>query len=330
MKRWKLYAGSIFLLMSVFFLSGCGADPVVKVGDERIELSELMYYVYQAEEDGKVYEEMYRNFFSEDYWDAEYTEGVTFREAAKKDAYENGIMYTIFEQEAEAAGYSLTEEEEADCEKEATEEYAGLSESQREAIGLKREEFIQLQKKIMLGNKFYDALMAGVEFDEDKAVSRIFEEDYIQHDVEYLYAQSKETLEPYLERALAGENFDSMAEENQEELEAGSLGFMDGDYSLGQVFEEEALKLSDKEVCSHIVAEEDGYYIIRMIEKNSTEGYEAACEEAVLNARNEAFQAAYEEIKKTYEIKEYSSDWDSLVIGNLTTGEAENKKQEEE
>ena len=318
MKAWKKHLGTVFLLGIICFLTGCGANTVVKVGNEKLDLSELMYYVYQAEEEGKVYEEMYQSFFSESYWDAEYEEGKTFREVAKEDAYENGIMYTIFEQKASEAGYSLSEEEIAACEKEATEEYASLSEAQREAIGLDREAFISLKKKITLGNKYYDALMEGLEVNEDKATSRILEEEYIQYDVEYLYAEEKELLEPYLERAIAGEDFNTMAEEQPEQLEAGYIGFLEGDYSLGEVFEKEALKLSDGELCDHIVKEEDGYYIIAMVDDDSRESYEAACEEAILNARNEAFEEAYQKIKAEFTIKKYDSEWDSLVIGELT------------
>lgn len=320
MKVWKKYLGAFFLLAAMLLFSGCGETPVVKVGKEKLYLPELMYYVYQAEKEGQVYEEMYQEFFSESYWDTEYEEGKTFRKVAKEDAFENAVMYSIFTEKAEESGYSLSPEEEADCEKTATEEYAGLSEKQRDAIGLERKEFISLKKKVTLGNKYYDALMESLEVDEEKAVSGIFEEDYIQYDVEYLYAAEKKDLKPYLQRALDGEDFAGMAEEQPQLLEAGSIGFIEGDYSLGEAFEEEALKLSDGEVCEEIVAEEDGYYIIRMIDDNSREGYEAACEQAILNAENEAFKKAYEKIKKGFKIKKYDSEWDSLVIGELTTG----------
>lgn len=319
MKAWKKHLGAAALLAVIFLFTGCGTNPVVRVGKEKLYLPELMYYVYQAEKDGQVYEEMYQNFFSESYWDTEYKDGKTFREVAKEDAYENAVMYSIFARKAEEAGYSLSEEEVADCEKEAIEEYAGLGEKQREVIGLERKEFISLKKKITLGNKYYDALMESLEVNEEKAVSMILEEEYVQYDVEYLYASRREALEPYLERAFAGEDFAKMAEGQPDVLEAGSIGFMEGDYSLGESFEKEALQLSNGEVCKQIVAEADGYYIIRMIDDNSKESYEAACEEAVLNARNEAFKEAYEKMKKEFKIKKYDSEWDSLIIGELTS-----------
>ena len=123
MKAWKKHLGAAALLAVIFLFTGCGTNPVVRVGKEKLYLPELMYYVYQAEKDGQVYEEMYQNFFSESYWDTEYKDGKTFREVAKEDAYENAVMYSIFARKAEEAGYSLSEEEVADCEKEAIEEY---------------------------------------------------------------------------------------------------------------------------------------------------------------------------------------------------------------
>ncbi len=327
MKGWKNKLGTLWLLGAVLLFTGCSSnpDPVATVGEEKLYLPEFMYYVYQAEKEGQVYEEMYQNIFSESYWDTEYEEGKTFREVAKEDAYENGIMYTIFEKEAKKAGYTLSEEETADCEKEATEEYAGLSKEQRKAIGLDRDAFIALKKKVSLGNKYYDALMEGVEINEDKVTSLILPEDYVQYDVDYLYAERKELLEPYLAKALEGEDFEAIAEEKPEELEAGHIGFLEGDFLLGEAFEKEALKLSNGETSDQIVKEEDGYYIVRMVDDYSTDSYVEACEEAILNARNEAFQSAYEKIKEGYEIEKFNSGWDSLVIGELTV----NKDSEE-
>jgi foldase protein PrsA len=318
MKKWNRWLGTGLLLGTVFLFTGCGTKAVVKVDKEKITLPELMYYVHQAEEEGQIYEEMYQNFFQESYWDMEYEEEKTFRQVAKEDAYENAIMYTIFEKEAIKAGYSLTDEEKEECSKEASEEYAAFTEKQRTALGLSEKEYIALKQKVMLGNKYYDALEESLEVDEDKATSMILEEDYIQIDVEYLYAQNKEELAPYLERAVAGEDFDTLAEENPDILESGALGFIEGDYALGETFEKEALKLSVGEITDKLVEEEDGWYIIKLVDDDSKESYEAACEEAIYQATNEAFQAAYEEIKSGYKITEYASDWDTLEIGDLT------------
>lgn len=323
MKKWKKYLGTALLFGTMVVFTGCGKETVVKVGEEKLDMPELMYYVYQVEKDGQVYEEMYRNFFSESYWDSEYIEGKTFREAAKEDAYENSIMYAIFAERAKKAGYALSEEEEKDCEKEATEEYAGLSKEQREAIGLDKKEFIAMKKKTMLGNIYYDSLMDGLEINEEKAASAILEDDYIQYDTEYLYAPEEALLKPYFKRAQAGEDLASLAEEEPELLEAGFLSFREGDYSLGEAFEGAAVALKNNEVSDSIIKEEDGYYIIRMIDNASLEGYKDACEEAVRKAKNEAFKEAYEKIKEEYTIKKYDSAWDTLVIGELTTGKKE-------
>ena len=76
------------------------------------------------------------------------------------------------------------------------------------------------------------------------------------------------------------------------------------------------MKLSNGQVSEQIVEEEDGYYIVKMLNDNSTESYDdevAAMQERLVY---EEFQKIFEQMKAEYKIEINKSIWDKIVIGN--------------
>ena len=76
------------------------------------------------------------------------------------------------------------------------------------------------------------------------------------------------------------------------------------------------MKLSNGQVSEQIVEEEDGYYIVKMLNDNSTESYDdevAAMQERLVY---EEFQKIFEQMKAEYKIEINKSIWDEIVIGN--------------
>ena len=66
-----------------------------------------------------------------------------------------------------------------------------------------------------------------------------------------------------------------------EGLESSEVTFIKGDEIFGADFEKAALALSNGEIANSIVEEEDGYYIIKMVNKDSKVSYEDAMNRAV-------------------------------------------------
>ncbi len=344
MKRKKRFAivGLAGVIMgTVMLMTGCGSssmgETVAKVDNMKIGMNEMMYYIYQTEQEGNSYEEFYQSYFGSSYWDMAYDEERTFRDAAKEDTLNAAVMYTIFEEKAEEAGYSLDEEEKAEIAKEAQTFYDSLSENQKETMGLTLEQITAIQEKIVLSNKYYEEVMAGVSVDEDVAASRVDLDEYRQYDVSYIYSptigydensniieydeeekkEAYEMLSSLLPKAKETEDFNELISEEETILEVGEIGFLKGDELFGAVFEKEALKLENGQTADKIIEEEDGYYIIRMDNNNSTESYDEAVAEAIENARYEAFQEVYNQMKEDYTIEINDSVWDDMVIGTI-------------
>ena len=330
------------VLTGLVLLTGCGSsamgETVVKVNGTKIGMDEMMYYIYQTEQEGSYYEELYQSYFNSSYWDMAYDEERTFRDFEKEEIMNSAVMYTIFEEKAKEAGYSLTEEEKKEVASDAQIFYDGLSENQRMVMNLDVKKITAIQEKVLLANQYYDEVMAGITIHEELEASRIEAEEYRQYDVAYIYIPSVgydeefnvieyseeekkaayDTIAALLPKAMETDDFDTLIPEDDFTLESGTFGFMEGDELYGANVEKEALKLENGQVVDHIIEEEDGYYIVKMINNNSTESYDEAVEEVLNDARYAAFQEVYEQIKEPYTIEINDSIWDGIVIGEIT------------
>lgn len=346
-KRW------IFpiILVLVCLLSGCmkkagnKSPEVARVNDVSIYMDEMMYYIYEAELSGNENEEIYQGFFGESFWDSESPLGTTNREFAKQEVMEKAFLYEIFYERAKEAGYTLTEEKKEQIKKDANDFFNSLTEEQKETMYADSKRFTEIFEKIELVNQYQKDFEESLSVDEAKAVSSIYEEDYEEYNVEYLFVPttyyspdetsdellpySKEEKQKSLEKIESyniqlqnmdekPESFQDILSENDEISEISEITFLKGDELLGEAFESEALKLKSGEYSSHVVEEEDGYYLIHMLNDASKEGYETALETAIAQAKQEAFEQAYEEIKKQYKTTVMDDIWGPIELGNLT------------
>ncbi len=330
------------VMLGMTLLTGCSGTnmgkTVVKINNTKVGMDEMMYYIYQTEQTGNYYEEFYRSYFGSSYWDMAYDEERTFRVVEKEETMNSAVMYTIFEEKAEEAGYSLTNEEKEEIAADAQIFYDELSENQKTVMNLDVEKITAIQEKITLASKYYDEVMSDISINEELAASVVEWEEYRQYDIEYIYIPTVEYDEAYnmipydaeakkeaydiivaiLPEAMEADDFTELIPEDSLDLEAGVIGFLKGDELFGATLEKEALKLSNGQVADHIIEEEDGYYIIKMVNDSSTETYDEEVELAIENAKYQEFQKVYEQIKADYTIEINNSIWDDIVIGNIT------------
>ncbi|MSS64442.1 peptidylprolyl isomerase [Velocimicrobium porci] len=372
-KRRKLgvFALTIALIGSVTFMTGCDhngkqedskkkiesseepdkkedtkydlKETVVTIDGKAILMKEMMYYIYQSEQQGNYYDSLFASFedANESFWDTEFEEGKSNREALKEETMSGCILYEIFQNKAKAEGYVLTEDEKESAVSDAKELYASLTEKQKSIMGLSVKDITKIQKKVLLGNKYYEKIMKGIKIDEDAVRKTVDKEAYRQYDVDYIYIPTvnydeeynpvsmskKEKQEAYdkikalLPKAIKGREFDDLIGDDEEQLESGSISFIKDDNIYGEAFEEAALELKKGEVADKVIEGDDGYYIIKMVNDNSAESYESEVENAINNAKNEAFEKQFEKIKKDHEIEINSSVWDNLTLGKITYDE---------
>lgn len=331
------------LTMAFTFTTGCGkksdvTDTIaVTVGEHVINLNEMMYYIYAIEASGENYETYYQTYYGTSYWDLEYTEGVTMRDQTKTYIMDTVVLYEILYDKALEAGYTITDDEKSEAETNADAVMEQISEEQLAITGFNKEILLTIQEKLIIGQKYYEDLTTGFDIDRDKIASEFNIEDYRQYDTEYVFvatstydtsyqiielsdeekAVALETITGALEKAKAGESFSDIVAED-ETMMTNTISFIYGDTNADVAYEDAAIKLENDEIASSVIETSIGYYIIKMLDNNSTESYDSAVEEAVSLAEEEAFNAEYEVIKKDYTITINNEAWDPIVMGKTT------------
>lgn len=350
MKKFKKVMSLVLMAILVFsmtLVAGCSKKNaetnvtdnldklVVSVGDTKLNLEDVMYYIYAIESEGNYYDQMYQSYFGTGYWNMEYEEGVTMRDMAKDYVIDTAVMYQIFYEKALEAGYTLTEDEIATNKENVTSILEQLSDKQLEVTGFTEENLLAAQEKLALGSKYYDELVAGFDIDEDAIKAGISADDYRQYDTDYMFFATTTTDEEgnttdvsaddkkaalknakAVAKAVAeGKTFDDL-KESYSDATVDSLSFISSD-DADEAYKEAALKLENDQF-SDVVEAEDGYYVIKMTNNNSTESYDAAVETAINDATAEEFDKQYEEIKSNYKVETNDKVWDDIVMGEVT------------
>ncbi len=328
----------IFLLaVGMTFATGCSKKEnpaealAVTVGDNKIYLNEMMYYIYSMET-------LYTQYYGNSFWDMEYSEDQTMSEYVKQNIMDNAVMYDILYSKAVDADYTLTDEEKTQIESYSDQILSNISDEQLTITGFTKDSLSKVQEKISLAMKYHDELIEGYDIDDQAITDTINPDDYKQYDTEYLFvstvtydasyntvelteeekASAKASLTAALDKVKAGEEFSEITEAD-DTITTNTLNFVYGDTSAAETaYQEAAIKLENDAYTTDIVETDSGYYIIKMVDNTSTESYDAAVEEAISAAEEEAFNADYEVIKEDNPYTINTKVWDPIVIGKTT------------
>lgn len=312
----------IVSILCSILLTGCASKEtpgleslVLKVDDSEVTLDEMMYHVILEELQGQLFSTYMGN--GESYWDVVGENGVTMREEAKNMAMENAIKYEIFYNLALDRDYTLTEEEKEISKAKALDIRKNIPTDKLDEYGLTEEKLIEIQEKLALSTKYYEAYLIDLGVSEESIKDKINPADYQRYDIEYLYAQLKEydQLSALKDAASTAKSLTELSENT--DLNAGSLTFLEGAGTFGEEDNlEEVIKTMKSGETSDIIETVKGYYIIRLIDNTSTKEYDKAVRQAIEKAREEAFEPAYKQLKKEHKITINKKIWKRIVIGS--------------
>lgn len=341
------------LVIGMIFATGCSkkneastaGSLVVTVGDNKVYMDEMMYYIYAMEANANQYEQLYQQYYGTSYWDMEVEKGVTVRDQMKTYVMDTAVMYTILYNKAVAEGYKLTEEEKTTAKTNAESLLSQISDEQLKLTGFTNENLIAVQEKLALGERYYNDLIESFDIDDQAITDSVSKDDNRQYNTEFLtiptvtydkeYKQvplsdkeltkAKEAMTSALEKAKSGEAFADIAKELTTDsltITNSTLNFVKDDGNAEAKYQEAALKLKKDALTEGIVETDTAYYVIKMVDDNSTESYDAAVQKAITDAENEAFTKKYDEIKKDYTVTENAEVWGKIVMGKTTLVEA--------
>ncbi len=317
---------------------------VLTINDTDYTLQDIMYVLYSVESQtaDEINRYIVQGNTESDYWnEIDDATGKTVRELTKQSILDTAENIIIQAQLAKEQGYELTADE-LDTVNSEVDLVLDNMEGNAEYLtrtGFTKEKLTELVKQYNLAYKYSMDQMDKMEIDEDSVKSDIDPKDYAQVEVEYilfwtgdvdtegnynLYEPEKITeilkkAQAAYEEVAKGADMMAVGDEYYSEeypVEAGTQPLFDNpeqnEESLYNAFK--SLKVG--ELYPGVIETSDGYYIIRLVNDNSTDAYEQMVEEEIRYARSSAYDAEFEKIKADYNIKINEENWASIQIGN--------------
>jgi foldase protein PrsA len=328
MRYGKRLTAALLMLLLLLPATGCGqresnTKVVLTSGFEKGEVfrlenkscseAEMMVYLTNIQN-------QYENVYGSRIWDAK-VDGVTLESNVKDMALSKMAQIKAINLLAEREGIALDDEELKKVGLAADEYYGSLNEREIEAMGIDREVIFNLYKEYALSEKLYQDTIKDInpEISDDEArtitVEHILiktynlDEDGNRHEyTEYAKKEARDKAESLLERIKAGEDFENLASEFNED---SSMTYSFGKGEMDPVFENAAFNLGEGEV-SDIVETEYGYHIIKCISTFNREVTDANKLRIVDERRNKAFSEVYDGFVGTLNKNINTELWESI------------------
>ncbi len=336
-KPWLIVSAILIVVLIVGLLvDEFYESTLLTVNGEKYKMSDLRYYFYTIEYQYDYYDQMFGGGGT--YWNMSFDEdGTTVRDLAKSEAMDSALYTEILYKEATAEGYALTDEE-----KETVNTNVSNLLSQLSKATIKKNDFTEaylteVLSKSALVERFRQDKIDALDIDDEALKAEIKYEDYRQYDIEYLYVSTTTTdeegnsvalsdeekktaydkLNSYYETAKTTEDWSKLLPDEEEEVTYSKTNFIESDTTYSDEFEAMMIAMENGDV-SEIYEEEKGYYIVRMVNNNSSESYDNAVEEAITTAENEGFDEVYKKIQEKYDYSMNDRALKSITMGSLT------------
>lgn len=323
----------ILLLFGMSFtLSACSKNKaIVEIDSTKLTLEDFLYDIYLIEQERDNWNKDYKEILDTDYWDYSY-EGITMEQLSKDTIMTRIVMHEILATQAKKEGYALSEIEHANVEEDVDKLLTSLSKEQLKHMN--RDVLIKSFSKIALGDKYYMAVIDDYKVNEEAIRSTINPDEYREFITECLYAPtakvSNQKITPF------GEEEIKKAYDKIKDITYLIQGGVDFDKVLGQVdgiihYErsfiisdntaekeyKEAAKELDNGEYSDAISTPFGYYIIHMLDNNSSKRYEQAVQSTIIEEKAAQFMIYYDDLMQEYDININSKYWDSIKLGSI-------------
>ncbi len=325
---------------------------VLTVNDKKFTLEDMMYPIYERESEYLPYDETYQMYMGTSVWESSYMgsdrsidSSVTNEVGLKQEIINAETAYEILYKEAQNAGYAL---EDADRQK-VTEDVAkglkGLNLTQRLKLNISDSKLTKRYEKRVLADKYRDAQRESLRpnVDEKKITKDISKKDYREYKLQYyafstssqdddgntkkISSDKKKELSQKLKqlhkRAVDGEDFTTLLGEEESDIQYADTSFTEKtgwSFVTTPKLLKNVKSLKNSQISDIIEDTKSGYVLfVKMIDNNSTESYDKACEDAIEGALDTEYDTWYEGIFKNYTVETNSDIWDDITIGTVTT-----------
>lgn len=329
------------------------STKVLSIDDTNLTMDDMMYPIYERESMYLPSNETYESYFNTSIWDTSYMgsdstvdSSLTNSQGLKQEIINAETEYEVLYREAQDAKYTLTDDEKKEAEEKAGDAVKGLSFVQKLQLSISKKKLTSRFEKRILADRYKEERREETDatVNEKDAIKDVSKEKLREYDVQY-YAFAKSSTDPstgqqitmteeqiktssknikaLAKKAKKAKDFTTLLDEKETQIKFDSAEFTE-EQGWSSFLSEDNLKkvkaLKNGEISGVIEDKTTGYYmVVKMVDNNSTTSYDEACNEAIETAKQEAYNAWLEEIKKKYTIKQYAETWDDVVIGTVTT-----------
>lgn len=332
------------------------SKPILTVNEDKYSIEDMLYYIYNEEEMGFLYNDIYMQFYGMTYWDMpdEENGNKTGEEIAKENVITQLKKDAVLYNEAKKAGYSLSDSDKKDAKENYDSFVSEFTEEQKKVSGVSDALLTYFEHQVLID--YYKAdLLAESGFDSDKVEATVSKEDCREYDYEYYcFDKTNEEGEDYSEDEIAAklDELNGLQAELKADTDMNALlsdkNIDDIEYADDYIVVEDIKEGGgygkyngvniDKEItslengeCTEVLETDWAYYVFRMKNNDSKDYYDEAVEDAIKEAHDAIFDKMYENVKSEYTFVLDEEEWDKIVIGNLIySTEADSESAETE
>lgn len=311
-KRWKLAGIFLMAALTVPSLGGCKVgntqirlssgqlrnhNAIVRINDHKYDIRYAKLYLCN-------YRNLYGKAYGTDLWESydadleQYVKDVTIQELTHIACMD--IL-------AENQDMHLSEQEKKQAARAAKEYYQSLTEEEKTFIGLYEREVRTAYEEYALAEKLYHALTQGTDEEVSDDEARVVR-------VQQIYVKEKEALRAVQENLAAGDDFASVASAYNQSREFERT-IARGVYP--QDMEEIVFNLDDG-ACSDVIVADDGYYIIRCLNKFEKDLTEENKEKIRVKKKKERFENEYQTFVKNSTFCLNDNLWDDVTLKDVS------------
>lgn len=327
-----------------------GFDSTQSVVKNAVYYKEAMYDIFMTEaqynNNASIYEQIYN---ASSFWTAENVDsaGRTGAAAAKKQIMDSLKQREILYMEALKAGLSLSDEETKTIQENVATARENMTDSQKRISGLDENTISKVLEKQALADKYKEQVIAGLNIDEEALKKTVSKKDYRQYTLQYYTWEKTEAdgsdgtkdkdaaqikkaagdMEALQKKAAAAKDFttgiitdsDNDSTDDSTGIRYTTLDLLETDTnSLDESTRKKVKTMKNGEI-SKVIETKDAFYVIKMVNNNDPEAYDAQCEQVVSDEKEARFDAEYKNTIKPSYTTEVQAYWKKRVtIGYLT------------
>lgn len=270
-----------------------GGSTVVGVGNTKVTYDEYRIYSWFLKN-------QYEDVMSAQVWDYNLGE-KTVGQFAIEDILRLIIQIKVMNKEAAVQGVGLGVDEKEDIDHKADEYLAVIPAELQQANGITTEGLHQIFEENEVARKMYDVVTGNVQTNADEATvqaAKVLMLHMPANDSNREEVRAQANALAAELQAYKGNFYSFVRDKTGEAPEEVIVGNLDTHANLAN-----AALTMERYATSAVVEEQDGFYLMYCLKKNTKGLNRVYREQYILEQQNVAFQAAYENWAEKYEVK---------------------------